>query len=150
MLVETAINMLLLKFNYIGRPDFSFWQLHLIMDVYDFFFFFPIPTPSFLDCGSQSSWSFGGGTRQFTAAHIRQGRFMLVQILRKADSFGQKQENRLIEFPSKVRSLCKLCTTSISPSNNPMWHKVCGFFLYFRRLDFRFGPFVFFRFRFDF
>ena len=47
MLVETAINMLLLKFNYIGRPDFSFWQLHLIMDVYDFFFFFPIPTPFF-------------------------------------------------------------------------------------------------------
>ena len=47
---------------------------------------------------------------------------------------------------AKVRSLCKLCTSSISPSNNPMWYKVCGFFLYFRPLYFRFGPFVFFRF----
>ena len=37
----------------------------------------------------------------------------------------------------------KHCTTSISPSNNPMWHKVCGFF---RRLVFWFDPFVFFRF----
>ena len=55
---------------------------------------------------------------------------MLVQILRKADSFGQKQENRCIEFPRKVRSLCKLCTTSISPSNNLVWHKVCGFVFY--------------------
>ena len=61
---------------------------------------------------------------------------MLVQILRKADSFGQKQENRLIEFPRKVRSLCKLCTTSISPSNNPMWHKVCGFFFIFQAIRF--------------
>ena len=52
----------------------------------------------------------------------------------------------LCSLKAKLRSLCKHCTTSISPSNNPMWHKVCGFFLYFRRLDFRFGPFVFFRF----
>ena len=36
------------------------------------------------------------------------------------------------------------CTTSISPSNNSIWHKVCGFFLFLSRLDFRFGPFHFF------
>ena len=37
MLVETATNML--KLNLIGRPNFAFGQLNVIMDFYDFFFF---------------------------------------------------------------------------------------------------------------
>ena len=39
---------------------------------------------------------------------------------------------------------CKHCTTSISPSNNSLWYKVCRIFFFARRLDFRFGPFGFF------
>ena len=50
---------------------------------------------------------------------------------------------------TKVRSKCKPCSTSISPSNNSVWHKVCGFLFFVRRLDFRFRPFGFFGFRFD-
>ena len=74
---------------------------------------------------------------------------MLVQSLRKVDPLVCNSV-RQIEFPRhryssrKVRSLCKPCTASISPSNNPVWHQVCGLFFFVRRLDFRFGPFGFF------
>ena len=79
---------------------------------------------------------------------------MLVQSLHKADSLGLEQRNQHIKFPrrccvyikAKVRSLCKHCTASISPSNNPKWHEVCGIFFFFKQFNFRFGPFGFFRF----
>ena len=83
---------------------------------------------------------------------------MLVQSLHKADSLGLEQRNQHIKFPrrccvyikAKVRSLCKHCTASISPSNNPKWHEVCGIFFFFKQFNFRFGPFGFSGFRLDF
>ena len=83
---------------------------------------------------------------------------MLVQSLHKADSLGLEQRNQHIKFPrrcclyikAKLRSLCKHCTASVSPSNNPKWHEVCGIFFFFKQFNFRFGPFGFSGFRLDF
>ena len=55
-----------------------------------------------------------------------------------------------VYIKAKVRSLCKHCTASISPSNNPKWHEVCGIFFFFKQFNFRFGPFGFSGFRLDF
>ena len=125
-----------------------------IMDFYDFFFF-PISTP----------WSIGLWVAVSLVLWLRNMTVYRspykVGLIYAGTKFCTKLTHLVwnsvisplnflgdvvFDIKAKVRSLCKHCTASISPSNNPKWHEVCGIFFFLKQFNFRFGPFGFFRF----
>ena len=67
-----------------------------------------------------------------------QGRLVWFKI-----AYGKLNFYCTVILARRFEAWCKPCTTSISPRNNSMWDKVCGLFFFVRRLDFRFGLFLF-------